>query len=135
MAEQELKWPVEKCENCNFDLSTVMPRARDKTGLSDDGLKTKMYTDYCPTCGKGYQVGIIDIPAPKEMAQIKEPIVLPSPDKDTGDDEPEEKEENKPGKPREPRPGEFWCTKCASIHKDTDKPKSIGLRHQRYKEA
>ena len=52
---------------------------------------------------------------------------------ETGVKKPEETQE--PGAIKPPGKGEYFCTKCASNHKDTDKPKSIGLRHKKYQEA
>lgn len=128
--EQELKWPVDTCPGCGYDLTKLQPRPRDKTGLSDDGLKTKMFTDYCPQCGMGQQVGIVPLIAPKEMTQVKEPVEIPSPDKETGEDE---TKKVAAVEPRTPGPGEFWCTKCACIHKETSK---VGKNHsKKYREA
>jgi len=132
---QELKWPVDKCvnEKCGFDLREVPCKTKDKTGLSSDGLKKPMWCAYCPKCGKGYCVGYVDVPVPKEMTQEKAPIVLPSPDQETEEPEPEKKEEGKAGTPKVPGPGEFWCTKCASLHKETSK---VGKSHsKKYREA
>ena len=138
----ELKWPVDKCENekCGFDLGEVEAKPRDKTGLSDDGLKKKMYSDYCPKCGRGYQVGYVEILKPKEMTQEKLIQTLPSPDKAPDEPTPEPFVEPKgkvqtihPGKaekPRSPNLGEFLCPKCHSIHRETSK---VGKKHSKFK--
>ena len=138
----ELKWPVDKCENpkCGFDLREVTCKAKDKTGLSSDGLKTPMYTAYCPQCGKGYQVGFVEIPEKKVMTQEKVLATVPSPNQVPEEPEPEPYIEPKgkaqtihPGKvekPRSPNPGEFLCFKCSSIHRETSK---VGKKHLKYK--
>lgn len=136
----DLKWPVDKCEHCGFDLREVTPTGKDKTGLSSDGLKKKMWTDYCPKCGMGYQVGYVEIPVPKEMTQEKIILELPSPDKAPEEPAPEPFVEPKgkaqtlhPGKvekPRSPNPGEFLCSKCTTIHRESSK---IGKKHLKYK--
>lgn len=144
---EDLKWPVDKCENCGFDLREVTPRGHDKTGLSSDGLKKKMYTDYCPQCGQGYQVGYVEIPVPKEMTQEKPIIELPSPDK--APDEPALepyvkpkgkaqsiavsqvlKEEPKAIGGRELLSGEYLCQKCNKVHRESSK---IGKSHIKHK--
>lgn len=113
----ELKWPVDKCENCGHDFTDSVPKGKDKTGFSDDGLKTRMYTDYCPKCGKGYQVGIVE-PKPEEPKSIQ----LPK----------EAKVENEPDAIRPPGKGEYFCTHCAINHRETSK---LGKKHLKYKEA
>lgn len=112
--EPKINWPVDKCDNCDFDLREVTPRERDKSGLSEDGLKTKMYTDYCPKCGRGYQVGIISIPPENETVEAKS--------------------KKEPKEVTSPKEGQFRCTKCGSNHfevKKNGKPHT----HIKYREV
>lgn len=119
---EELKWPVDKCEHCGSDLTAVAPKARDKTGFSDDGLKTRMWTDYCPKCGMGYQVGNVQVPKKEEVHE----------EKVATENVAAEVAVSESGAIRQPQQGQYFCTKCASNHNETS---GIGKRHLKYKEA
>lgn len=165
---EELKWPVDVCESCGYNLREAAPKAAEKTNDANGRLK---WTDFCPKCGRGMFVGDRVLPKPPEDVDADVKSIL-SYEKDKGlEAKPEgkpsgvppdkrgadlaAKEENpdpegllgkklevatpeakaEPGAIRPPGKGEYFCTKCVSNHKDTDKPKSIGLRHKKYREA
>ena len=75
---EQLKWPVEYCESCGLLLATKEPRQYEKGFDSSHRLT---WNDICPSCGRGYQVGLRDKIEPKVMTEIKASIPLPSPDK------------------------------------------------------
>lgn len=144
-----IKWPVDKCEHCGYDLTEVIPRPSTKA-LSEDGSGKPMWSDHCPQCGKGYIVGERGIPVPRGLsvkvissqaeilatapgereakAKLKKaqaPALAPenlySPDTDKTHE-----------LHRSLRPSEYWCTKCACVHREKSKQ---GTRHLKYKEA
>lgn len=63
-----LKWPVEKCEACNLDLTEQIPKQAEKSNDEHGNLK---WTDFCPRCGYGMFVGERVLPAPnaEELAR------------------------------------------------------------------
>ena len=165
----ELKWPVDKCEACGFDLREKTPRENEKSNDSSGRLK---WTDFCPKCGYGYFVGDRVLPTPTAdiLAEIanqpvigKQPIdalasfdpehqVTPGevttgepsgiPPDERGADlaekmDPEgllqtpETEVASSTEGPAPREGQYWCTKCASMHNQTSK---VGGRHKKYAE-
>jgi len=113
---EELKWPVEICENCFFLLARVEAKPKDKTGLSSDGQRKPMWTDYCPRCGKGYQVGYVNVPKPHELTELKPIITLPSPDKELEELELEGKTESE---------GEAQSMKISQVLKQTEETAPI----------
>jgi hypothetical protein len=66
----ELKWPVDKCESCEFDLTKKEPQAMEK-GVNQQGKP--IWTDFCPRCGRGYPVG--DRTLPKLVSAEEQPIL------------------------------------------------------------
>lgn len=130
----DLKWPVDKCEKCGKDLTEIEPRARDRA-LSEDGSGKLMWADFCP-CGKGYLVGD-RVPFPQRSVSAKvitsqAEILATAP----GDRKAEPDKLYDPDKPQGPqrtlKPSEFWCTKCARVHRESSKQ---GTKHLKYKEA
>lgn len=58
---EKLKWPVTKCEHCGFDLKEATPHEKEK---GNDANGKLIWTDFCPKCGTGYQVGYRVVPKP-----------------------------------------------------------------------
>jgi len=58
---EELKWPVDICESCGFNLREATPTAKEKSNDASNRLK---WTDFCPQCGRGMFVGDRVVPAP-----------------------------------------------------------------------
>lgn len=133
-----LKWPVDKCEKCGHDFTQREPRAYDKA-LSEDGSGALKWADFCPQCGKGYIVGD-RVPFSQRSVSAKvitsqAEIIASAPDRRKAkagltDDLYD------PDKPKGPqrtlKPSEFWCTKCALVHRESSKQ---GANHLKYKEA
>ncbi len=149
----ELEWPVTKCENpeCGYDLRESKPGQLEK---GNDTSGRLIWNAHCPKCGRGYEVGYRVVPTPPAEIQgeqalapvlsyvedktVKEVAPEENPDPEGligGKSEPVLEEKPEPGAIKPPGEGEYFCTKCAKNHKDTDKPKSIGLRHKKYREA
>ncbi len=156
---EELKWPVDICESCGYNLREATPKAAEKSNDANGKLK---WTDFCPTCGVGMFVGARVLPKPPEDVESSpilsygndekletKPEGEPSgvqPDKrgaalakatdpeTQGASEPETVAEGTtgPGGVRPPGKDEYFCTKCASNHKETSK---IGKRHSKNREA
>lgn len=143
----ELKWPVIKCEDCDYDLREATVKATEK-GLDPSGRL--VWTDFCPKCGHGYQVGLRTEPAkplPEDesipiIQYIKDEDLKPTPQPPEGSDvdpegqliepsEPVAESQPEPEAIRPPGEGEYFCTKCASNHKETSK---VGKRHLKYRE-
>ena len=164
----ELKWPVDICESCGFNLREKTPKAAEKANDVKGILK---WTDFCPKCGVGMFVGdrFLTAPTAEELASrdaapalsfvedIKpeeaKPKGKPSgvPPDERGAALAKTEEENpdpedlinqetkpqaearpEPGAIKPPGKGEYFCTKCASNHKETSK---IGQRHTKNREA
>ncbi len=62
-----LAWPVVICEACGGNLTTE-PKGTEK-GLDTKG--SDILTDFCPKCGKGYQVWPV-VPTPSVPVRVQE---------------------------------------------------------------
>ncbi len=173
----EIKWPVDKCESCGYDLREATVKAAEKSNDSNGKLK---WTGFCPKCGHGMFVGDRELPKPteEEIAARESQAILKDKETSTGlekfdpehqvttgeqpigevpnippdesgaalaegNPDPEgllgEKTEKpsegdpEPGAIRPPGKGEFFCTKCATNHRENSK---VGNSHsKKYREA
>lgn len=133
-----LKWPVENCVNCGKDLTEVIPHPREKS-LSEDGSGGLKWSDFCPVCGRAEIVGDRVIPVPRTVSTkvitSQAEILASAPGARKAEAESTNEFYN-PDKPQGPqrtlKPSEFWCTKCAVIHRESSKQ---GSKHLKYKEV
>jgi len=131
-----IKWPVDNCVNCGKDLTGVEAREKEKS-RSKDGEDS--WSDHCPQCGKGYIVGKRGAPIQRgvsaKIITSQAEILATAPGGRKAGAGPTDDLYN-PDKPHGPRrdtlKGEFWCTKCAGIHRESSKQ---GTNHLKYKEA
>lgn len=146
-----MKWPVERCNHCDFDLTGIEPHARDKS-LSEDGSGKPMWSDFCPQCGRGYVVGVREIATPRGLSVQSQTVELKAPaqrevlvekDKSLGIASPAPSEFYEPvvkaeetlkdsAEKRPKRSDEYWCTKCAKIHREGTKQ---GKNHLKFREG
>jgi len=126
----ELKWPREQCD-CGFNF--VQPPKPYEKGFNGEGKP--IWTDFCPKCGKGYEVGRRDAtavrrhPEPGEiLGEEPAPEIAPEPAPPEAEtpvvteSQPSEKVEvPAPEIPVEPPPGYFYCPEHKSLHKLTSK--------------
>lgn len=139
----ELRWPVVKCESCNFDLREVDPKAGDKT---NDVSGRLTWHDHCPKCGHGYQVGFRTPPDRPKVEGIDGPTLNYVTDQALEKAKPSENpdpeglisktavavmERPEPEAIKPPGEGEYFCTKCAKNHREKSR---LGARHLKYKE-
>ena len=148
-----IKWPVDKCVNCGKDLTEVVARPYEKSSCKDG---SDSWSDHCPQCGKGYIVGersapiqrgvsakvilsqaeiIASAPGERKAKATTEPQPAPEPEPEKAPESPPDNIYD-PEKTHEPhrstKKGEFFCTKCASIHQESSKQ---GAKHLKFKEA
>ncbi len=67
-----LAWPVVICEACGGNLTTE-PKGTEK-GLDIQGKE--ILTDFCPKCGKGYQVWPT-VPVKVQESQVTSEVPVP----------------------------------------------------------
>ena len=69
-----LKWPVTKCEACDYDLREVTPKAAERSNVKG----RPNWTDFCPECGHGYVVAdrVLPTPTAEVLAELEAGPVL-----------------------------------------------------------
>jgi len=145
----ELKWPVTKCESCDYDFREVEPKASEKSNDANGKLK---WSDFCPKCGHGYFVADRVEAKPTAEAQavsdarpvlsyVEDATVKPSTPQENPDPEGlltqtavavETNPNPEPEAIRPPGKGEYFCTQCSYNHRETTK---VGKKHLKYREA
>ena len=140
-ANGKLKW-TDFCPKCGHgyfvgDRTLPQPTAEEAAlkaaqpviGKPDLKLDESVDPEHQVTGGKPATSKPSGVPPDKrgaDLAKITDPEKLLNAEVG-GEAEPEVTPEK--GQPRE---GEYWCTKCASIHRETSK---VGQRHKKYAES
>ena len=138
-ASSRLKW-TDFCPKCGVGMfvgDRVLPAPTAEVLAEREATPALAFTEAKPTEGEpeGTPTGKASGVPPDERGKA---LAKENPDPEgqlSKKPEPQIEEKPEPGAIKSPGKGEYFCTKCAGNHKDTDKPKSIGLRHKKYREA